>query len=364
MTENANTLHADRALVRPVILVDEWTLRYYGSCVRRILVGLTGSAYGAVLVGPEGQDTHNVLYPSVEFVRYPEFQLKLLNYKNRQILLDKLVRFKPTLLHGFWPGDAHLAQYLCQELNIPTVTTLFESPSRTALGQIPRNSVLAASSDPIYGSLMTGPVQPSRVIRIPLGTFVEDDTACFAVPGQMPSIVICESLNQVQDYEPLLNAVRHLLADGFDLSVGIMGEGPAERPIRKRVRELGLTATVTIVPPLRPVRPVFQGMDIFIHIKDRKRCNLALMEAMSVGLAVGGCMDTMTGLLQHEKTGLVFDPSDPMNIYAGLKQLLSFPEQARSLAEQARLFLRARHSVSGMVEGYLKAYRMALQMEQ
>jgi len=26
-------------------------------------------------------------------------------------------------------------------------------------------------------------------------------------------------------------------------------------------------------------------MDIFIHIKDRKRCNLALMEAMSVGLA-------------------------------------------------------------------------------
>jgi hypothetical protein len=53
-----------------------------------------------------------------------------------------------------------------------------------------------------------------------------------------------------------------------------------------------------------------------------------------------------------------------MSIYAGLKHLLSFPEQARNLAEQARLYLRARHSVSGMVEGYIKAYRMALQTGQ
>lgn len=361
MNEISNSLNMDRSLIRPVFVVDEWTLCYYGSCVRRILVGLTGSAYGAVLVGPEGQDTHNVLHPSVEFIRYPEFQTKLLGYKNRQILADKLVRLKPTLIHSFWPGDWRLVQYLCDELNIPVVTTLFESVSRAAIGRVRGGSVLAASSDPIYGSLMTGPVQPGRVVKIPLGTFVEDDTACFATPGQMPSVVVCESLNHVQDYEPLLNAVRHLLADGFDLSVGIMGQGPAERAIRRRVQELGLMVAVTIVPPLRPVRPVFEGMDIFIHIKDRKRCNIALMEAMSVGLAVGGCIDTVTGLLQHEKTGLVFDPSDEMSLYAGLKQMLSFPEQSRSLAEQARLYLRAHHSVSGMIEGYLKAYRMALQ---
>jgi glycosyltransferase involved in cell wall biosynthesis len=360
MIEDSNELNQERTAIRPIILADDWVIRFYGSFIRRLLVSLTGGAYTAALVGPEGQDTHNVLHPSVEHILHPEIRCWPLAYKNRPILLDKLVHFKPTLLHSFWPGDRKLAQFLSEALELPVVTTVFEAVSLKAARQFSDTMIFVASSEPIYQSLIAAGIQPDRIVRVPLGTFVDEATVCFDQPGQMPSMVICETLVNALDYEPLFLACRHLLADGFDFSVAVMGEGVAEQAIRKLIKRLGLTLAITVVPPLRPVRPVLAGMDIFLHLKDRKRCNLALLEAMSVGLVVAGCPDGTMGLLRDDQTAIVFDPSDEMSVYQGLKRLLSTPELARRLAENARLYLQEHHGVSGMIEGYLEVYKRAM----
>jgi len=102
MNENSNGSSQEKPAIRPAILADEWILRYYASCIRKILVGLTGSAYGAIVIGPKNPEMETVLYPSVEHVEYPEIKLRLFTRTNRQILLDKLSDNKPTVLHGFW----------------------------------------------------------------------------------------------------------------------------------------------------------------------------------------------------------------------------------------------------------------------
>jgi glycosyltransferase involved in cell wall biosynthesis len=362
--ENGNDSSEVKPIIRPAILADEWTLYYYSSYIRKIMVGLTGEGCSAILVGPQGHETETVLYPSVDFIEHPEIKMRLFASKNRQLLLEKLSRSKPALLHGFWPGDMKLLSFLSEKLDIPAVATFFETPRKRHVASIPDSAILAASSEPIYQSIVSPDENlKSRTFCIPLGTFVEEESACFDTPNQTTSLVVCEELNHLHDYEPLLNAVRHLLAEGFEFSLAIMGQGPAERAIRKRISSLGLTYVVAVVPPLHPVRPVFLGMDVFIHIKDRHRCNLALMEAMSVGLTVAGCADSTMGLMQNEKTALLFDPIEEMSIYACLKQLLSKHELARTLAQNARQYLQAHHSVSQMVNGYIEAYTTALKTQ-
>jgi hypothetical protein len=362
--ENGNGSSEEKPAIRPAILADEWTLYYYASCIRKIMVGLTGEGHSVILVGPPGPAIETILYPSVDFIEHPEIKLRLFTSKNRHLLFEKLSHNRPTLVHGFWPGDIKLLSFLSKKLEIPAVVTFFEPPRKRRLSSIPKSAILAASSKPIYQSILSGAGKfKPQAMCVPLGTFVEGSQFCFDNPNQTTSIVVCEDLKNASDYEPLLNAVRHLLAEGFEFSLAIMGQGPAERAIRKQINHLGLTYVVALVPPLHPVRPIFQGMDIFIHLKDRRRCNLALMEAMSVGLAVAGCADSTTGLMQNEKTALLFDSMEEMSIYACLKQLLSKHELARSLAQNARQHLQTHHSVSQMVDGYIEAYTTALKIQ-
>jgi len=256
-----------------------------------------------------------------------------------------------------------LLAFLSESLKLPAILTLWEPLRKSKFFSTREQMILAASSEPIYQSIVSSSEQfKSRTLYIPLGTYSEENQVCFENPNQAASLVICEELRDIHRFEPLLNAIRHLLADGFEFTLAMMGTGPAERAIRRQIRDLGLMYVVALVPPLHPVRPIFQGMDIFIHIKDRKRCNLALMEAMSVGLAVAGCADSTTGLMQNEKTALLFDPTEEMSIYACLKQLLSRHELARTLAQNARQYLHTHHSVSQMVSGYLEAYTTALKL--
>jgi glycosyltransferase involved in cell wall biosynthesis len=364
MQENGNGSNQEKLTIRPAILADEWILNYYASGIRKIMVGLTGESHGAILVGPKNPQMETILYPSVDFIEHPEIKMRLFASRNRQLLLEKLSDDKPTLLHGYWPGDTKLLSFLSEKLKLPAVLTLWSCPRKRHLSSFGKQVILAASSEPIYQNIVgIDNHLKSQTHCIPLGIFVEDNPICFNNPNQSTSLVVCEEMNKAHDYEPLLNAARHLLADGFEFTMALMGHGPAERAIRKQIRDLGLAYVVTVVPPLHPVRPILQGMDIFIHLKDRKRCNLALMEAMSVGLALTGCADSTTGLMQNEKTALLFDPLEEMSIYACLKQLLSKHELARKLAQNARQYLQAHHSVSQMVNGYLTAYTTALKSQ-
>lgn len=360
--ENGNELNVQRGPIRPAIIADVWSVQFYSSFIRRVLVGLTGSAYGAALVGPESQDIHNILHPSVDYIQHPEIRFWPLSYKNRPLLLDKLLRFKPTLLHTFWPGDWRLAKWLSELMDVPVVVSVFQPMHQKSARHFLSSTIFAAASEPIYASLLAAGIQDDRIVRVPLGTFADSESVCFDQSGQMPSLVTCENLVNAVDYEPLLLACRHLLADGFDFSLALMGEGPSERPIRHLIKTLGLTSSVTVVPPLRPVRPVLQGMDVFIHLKDRGRCNLALLEAMSVGLVVVGAADTTMGLLRDGQTALICETSDQTSMYQSLRRVLSDIEFSRKLAENARLYLQSNHSVSGMIEGCMNVYLKALDL--
>jgi len=345
--------------VRPVFLVDRSVFLSYSAYIRRILVGLAGTARASALVCPSDTDSQAILCPSVERIEHPALRMPIFWSQNRKILIDRLLRFKPTILHTFSPGQVHLAKWLSKQLQLPYVVTCHKNPFRRMCFQqsIRHAAAVIAPSKPIADRLAEKcPGMETRIERIHIGSFIEDQCSCFSRDGNLASLIAVHPLNSLKIFMPFLNAVRHLVLDGFEVMVAIMGTGKAEKKIRAHIRKLGLTSIVTVVPPIRPIRSVLSGADIYLHLSDSGTFDAQLQEAIAVGLAVAGSPETTSGLLHDGETAAFWDPADELNIYGCLKNVLGKREQSRQLAQNAQSHLRTHHSVSRMVDKLMNTY--------
>lgn len=365
MAENGFSSGADSAAaIRPVLLIDPGVYSNYAVYLRRILIGLADAGDSAAVVCPGDIDTALLDCPMVEKIDYPALRLGIFSATNRRILLERLKRFKPTVIHAFWPGQAELAAFLSESLDVPFVIMFHGRPKRwdrhrKAMYQAAR---LLAPSDVLIRHVAAAlPAMRQRIEHVPIGCYVEDSCACFARMDRPASLIAVHPLDDVRLFEPLLGAIRHLLLDGFELMLVLMGSGKAEPVIRRQIRSLGLTPAVTIVPLMRPLRTVLAGADVFLHLHDRGLFNAQMLEAMGVGLAIAGAEDATSGLLIDGQTAALWDGKDEMSIYSCLKRLLSQRESARRLALNAQAFLQQQCGVSCMIENVLNAYAAARQ---
>jgi glycosyltransferase involved in cell wall biosynthesis len=350
--------------VRPVFLVDRSVFQSYSAYIRRILVGLAGTAHASALVCPAGTDAQAILCPSVEQIEHPALRLPIFWSQNRKILIDSLLRFKPTILHTFYPGQVHLARQLSKQLQIPYVVTCHNNSLRRSYFQksLRHAARVIAPSKPIADHLADKcPDLQMRIEQIHIGSFVEDQCSCFSHGGNVASLIAVHPLNALKLFVPFLNAVRHLVLDGFEVMVAIMGTGKAEKAIRSHIRKLGLTSVVTVVPPIRPMRSVLSGADMYAHLSDSGTFDDQLLEAMAVGLAVVGSPETTSGLLHDGQTAIFWDLQDELNIYGCLKNALGQREKSRRLAQNAQTHLSQHNSVSSMVDKLMSTYIEAQQ---
>ena len=357
MPEEANGVAT--VAVRPVFLVDRQVYQGYSAYIRRILVGLTGTAHASALVCPSCVDPEAILCPSVERIEHPALRLPVFWSQNRSFLFERLSRFKPTLLHTFYPGQVRLARWLSQQLDIPYVLMLHQPVMKWhCLDKCIRQAgATVVPSQTIDDHLQkTCPALTDRVRRIHVGSFVEDRCRCFSRSHQIASLIAVRSLDNVSIFKPFLHAVRHLMLDGHDLMVVIMGKGRKEKTVRRQIRALGLTSVVTVVPPMQPQRSILAGADIYLHLEDTGRFDGRLLEAMAVGLAVAGVPEKSSGLLYDGQTACFWDGQDELNIYACLKRLLGQRAETRQLAINAQSHLRQHHSVSRMVDKLIQTY--------
>lgn len=350
--------------VKPVFFVDRPVFLDYAPYIRRILVGLTGTAHASAVVCPTSVDCQAMLCPGVEQIEHPALRLPIFWSQNRTILLDRLERFKPTILHTFCPGQIHLTHWLSEQLQLPYVVTYHKNPLQR--GHFEKSvhhaaKVIAPSSTIADELVQQFPRLKERIECIHIGSFVEDQCCCFSRGGNIASIIVAHPLNSVKLFEPFLNAVRHLVLDGFEVMVAIMGKGKAEKAIREHLRKLGLTSIVTVVPPIRPVRSVLSGADLYVYLSDNRHFDAQLLEAMSVGLAVVGAPERVSGLMRDGQTAAFWDPEDELNIYGCLKTMLGQRDKSRRLALNAQAHLRQHNSVSGMVDRLMNTYIEAQQ---
>ena len=362
LEEQTNTSAIAKATCRPALLVDRPGMRNYSTCLRHLFVGLAEMSYPSALICTPEANADSVLCPSVELIRYPTFNMPLLYAQNRKILIDRLIRFKPTVLHSFCPEKFHLTRYIASQLEIPFVLTFNTTPRRRFCSVVSDSncSSLVASSKIIAQDLTRKYRRfDGRIHQINMGTFVEDTCACFSNPDRIPSMIVAQNINNPDHFFPLLNAVKHLTIDGYEFILAIIGSGPGVRPLHRQIKLLGLSGIVTLVSKMQPIRSIFSQADIFIQPQMVTEFNSLMLEAMSVGMAVATTRQNEDDMIIEDETALLFDQHDEINVYSTLQKLLDQRQFAKQIAIGAQTYLRRNHSVSKMTSALVEAYDIA-----
>ena len=348
--------------LRPALIVSKDTIALYSTMMIHLLVGLADESKPSALVCPAGIDVESLILPDVMIIRHPVYNIPVLCYQNRKILLERLERFRPTVLHCLCSQQAALTKWLSRHLDIPyvlTVNSLLKRWRRFSVSSRHCAKITVPAKSIADNINKFHPGISARIQQVNMGSFVEDAVACFDKTSEIASIVTIGPLDNIIEFESLFDAVRHLAIDGYEFVLFLMGDGKAETQLRQLIISLGLSKNVIIVPNLLPRRLIISACDIFVQHRPTEEFNPLVLEAMSVGAVVATCKGGVDDLAIDNKTALVFDPEDELSIYSALQRLMDARDFARKLAADAQEYIRENHSVSKMVNEILSIYHNA-----
>lgn len=350
--------------LRVALIVSEQTLCEYSALLERLLVGLADESIPVALIYPPGREVQGLLRGTVELLQHPAVDLPFVEPFSRKTLAGRLAGFKPHLIHCLCQTKATLAGYLARRLELPYVLNVNSLQKRRHPFHLSaaRCAAIITPAKSIAESVRLLHPRFKEIVRqINPGTFAAGKSCCFAQPGRVATMMLTHPLDNVNDFENLFTAARHMMLDGYEFVVLVMAGGRAEGQVRELLAALDLLRIVTIVPRLRPWRSVLSAGDIFIQPRPDYKFNPFMLEAMSVGAAVVGCRGGVADLIIDGKTAMAIDPDDEISITATLKQLLGRRELARKIGQAAQNYVRENYSVSAMMSQVLQTYNDAVQ---
>ncbi|MBN2456940.1 MAG: glycosyltransferase family 4 protein [Sedimentisphaerales bacterium] len=345
--------------IRPVFVVSQRTISEFALFLRYLLIGLADESIRSVLVCPPKLDIEPLVYSSTEVIRDTVFALPGLWRQNNRVLIDRLRKFGPTVLHCLCESRALFTRQLAGQLGLPYVLTVNSlqkkrselpiSLSRCAKITAPAKSI-AENIEKLY------PGFDRRIEQINIGTFARKSTDCFSNPSRLRGIVTAMPRSDRYGFENLLGAVKNLAISGYEFMLVVIADGIAEKQLRSSLVRLGLLQIVTVIPASEPWRSVLEAGDIFVHYRPRDTFDVLLLEAMAVGTAVAACKGGVDDLVVDDATAVVFDANNELSIRSSLQRLFDRTELAKRLANCAQDYARENHTVSGMISAFLRIY--------
>jgi glycosyltransferase involved in cell wall biosynthesis len=152
-----------------------------------------------------------------------------------------------------------------------------------------------------------------------------------------------------------------VLAAGDNVHILFIGANAMPHDLREQTRakaaELGVADAVHFVEDTENV-PAYLGVcDIGINCSEGEGLSNAIMEYMAAGIpatvaASGGNPD----LIEHEKTGLLFELDDAAGLAANIRRLVQDPALARRLAEAAQRHAEAQFDLHAMADHFHALY--------
>lgn len=134
-------------------------------------------------------------------------------------------------------------------------------------------------------------------------------------------------LEQVKGYDRLIRAVARLKNDGFkDVSLTIVGGGTQYQALYDMIQEYELESIVTLTGSQSNPYSIMKGRDLYVCASRYEGYNLAIAEAMVLGLPVAStrCAGPIE-ILQDGKYGLLCDNNEE-GIYQMIKEILLQPD--------------------------------------
>jgi glycosyltransferase involved in cell wall biosynthesis len=136
----------------------------------------------------------------------------------------------------------------------------------------------------------------------------------------------------------------------------------AEKELTGYVAEHELENHVIFSGEVRNVHEYLQASDIFVFPTEKEAFGISVIEAMACGLPVvatpvGGLKE----ILAHERNAFVIQPGNEVDLYQGLKRLITDRPFAESLGVKALQSAKDCYSVETVTEKYLEIFQKLLE---
>ena len=178
----------------------------------------------------------------------------------------------------------------------------------------------------------------------------------FDVKGS-PIIGIAARLTKQKGHSVLLNAFSELLSDWPNAQLLIAGDGEELPTLELLSNKLNLTEHVQFLGPIRNVREFLSVLDVFAHPSIFEGLGIAVIEAMSMGLAIVATkVDGLAELITDGVEGSLVEPNNPIALSKAMKRILSDPALRKNMGQRARKKAVGKFSVKTMIQKYEELY--------
>ena len=150
----------------------------------------------------------------------------------------------------------------------------------------------------------------------------------------------------------LLDAFSRVAADDPRVTLTLVGGGPLEAALDRRIADLQLSGRVTRRPPVSPeqVTALLHEHDLLVHVSRRETFGMTVVEAVATGTPVlvarsSGPAETLDGI--GDRAGAVFEPTDDPGIVVAAYRDLQARFSALDL-DGARSELLARYGTDAV----------------
>lgn len=157
--------------------------------------------------------------------------------------------------------------------------------------------------------------------------------------------------------------VRSFVRTRTDTTLLLLGDGPERSHIEARVREFGLDDQIRFLGIRRDVPDLMNAADAYVTASEREGLPMVLLEASSTGLPivatdVGGTRE----IVEHERTGLLVQPSDEEALTHAMQRMREMPQpERRTMGARGRQRTSKLYSLDVVVDQWEALYEELLQ---
>ncbi len=177
------------------------------------------------------------------------------------------------------------------------------------------------------------------------------------IPDDVLLIGIIARLSDVKGIDILIKAMPFVLKRAPSAHLLIVGRGPEEDALKKLTQELDLDACVRFEHTVNQAYRLLAGFDVFVMPSLMEGLGISVMEAQASGIPVvasrvGGLVD----LIEDTRTGYLIPSKDPLALADKIVEVLQHPDQAKMVANQARIHINEFFSADLMIKKTLQVY--------
>lgn len=173
------------------------------------------------------------------------------------------------------------------------------------------------------------------------------------------------ALSSQKGYETLIQSIAELKKNrvsGF--KVVIAGSGELEQELKKLTEKLKLNEEVHFLGFIKNVPEFLACLDILAIPSNNEGLGTVILDAVLAGCCpVGSRVGGIPEIIINNRTGLLIEAGDYLELARHLKLLIEDPKLRAQLAENAVQHVKTNFSLTSMVEGNLRVYERVLNID-